>query len=416
MAMRPFLLMPLLLAPLLAQGKPDGLEASIQSALQRARPVLLDFLDGAAPLMQGELALICLAALHDGVPNTDPHYLAARRRLGYANLQQTYELGLRLMVMEADPTFPEREKAAKHDAALLVQNAHAGGFDYGPKSPRWDLSNSQYGALGLRAAEALGVEVPAKVWRKLGDEVLDAQLADGGFDYQKGQRAGSYLSMTVAGIAVLCICEAQLTAGKGRITAYDRGVERAWKWLDKHQREVGDPGITWSFYAHYGLERAAILSDVTKLGQLDWYRAGAKMFVDLQLGNGGWHSQTDRGGVARHVGGDPVATAFAVLFLRRKFQKTLTAITVRVPSLKQIDDKTSEADLLACVGFLVQRGKPALAEVVPVLRSEVPAQRRAAVLALQQLAGQDFGIDPRRDAEQNRDALRAAELWYLKNR
>ena len=62
------------------------------------------------------------------------------------------------------------------------------------------------------------------------------------------------------------------------------------------------------------------------------------------------------------------------------------------------------------------RGKAAMPEVLAALRSEVGPQRRAAAAALATIAGESFGYDPAKDAEQNRDAVRAAELWYLRNR
>jgi hypothetical protein len=403
-------------AALPAQKPKDELEVKIQAALEAARPALLDHLEALHQGQPGELALMCLAALHDNLPRTDKQLAVALKRLGEAQPHTTYELALRLMVLETDTAFPGRDALAKEDAAHLLKHNRDAGFHYNSNDKGWDLSNSQYGALGLRAAVALGVEVPVKVWRALATTVLDSQQTDGGFCYI-GQ-GGSYLSMTVAGISVLKICEAAMVKGNQKIPEIDRAVERAWRWLDKHSDQVGNTEIPWCLYAHYGLERAGILSDVTKVGGQDWYRVGAKMLVERQENGGGWKSKTDGfpGTELRGGRGQGVPTAFAVLFLRRKFQKLLTPVTLRILALKQIVDETPEKDMIECVDQLVRRGKPAIPDVLEGVRDDVPRRRQAAVLALRRIAGDDFGIDPKQDPEQNREAVRRAELWYLKNR
>ena len=88
----------------------------------------------------------------------------------------------------------------------------------------------------------------------------------------------------------------------------------------------------------------------------DWYRSGAEMFIKMQLRQGGWHSKSDMhgGGGGRMGKGSPVSTAFAILFLRRKFRKTLGPITpgggARVAQLSALSDKSKLGlDCLASV-------------------------------------------------------------------
>jgi hypothetical protein len=52
------------------------------------------------------------------------------------------------------------------------------------------------------------------------------------------------------------------------------------------------------------------------------------------------------------------------------------------------------------------------------MRSELEPQRRASVQALRQIAGETFGYDAAQgpDVEANREAVRRAELWFLKHR
>jgi hypothetical protein len=154
------------------------------------------------------------------------------------------------------------------------------------------------------------------------------------------------------------------------------------------------------------------------VGAVDWYAKGAAMLVDAQLPGGGWVSSTDgyQGGQLGRGGGNSVPTAFAVLFLRRKFQKELGPVTPRTVVLAAVGHTTKQKDIEACTAELVRRGKSAMPDLLKALRCEVEPRRRAAVGALVAIAGEGFGYDPAQDEEKNRDALRKAELWYLRNR
>jgi hypothetical protein len=198
----------------------------------------------------------------------------------------------------------------------------------------------------------------------------------------------------------------------------DRRLARAWTWFEKHSSALGDPGAQWSYYFHYGFERAAILGDVEKVGGVDWYRAGATMLLAAQRPGGGWVSATDQGPGGELDGGRgrPVDTAFAILFLRRRFQKIAGPITVRVPLLGGLTAGSTDDEVRQCAAGLQQRGKAAMLDVLSALRDDLLPRRRAALLALRAITGQDFGIDVGKDAEHNCDGLRKAELWCLQNR
>ena len=405
-----------------APAQRDDQVARIGAALDRARPPLLEHLRTATvqPAPPGLLALLCLAALHDGVPPDGPVLGKALGRLQQAELQQTYELSLRLLVMEAWPAFPGRKGLAEHDCKALLTHRHEGAFGYLPSAPEWDLSNTQYAALGLRAAASMEVPIERRTWVQLAESATDAQRPDGGFGYRVAGESSrdANPSMTAAGIAVLSICR-QAFARAGRSSPeLDHRIEKGWKWFEKHVAAIGDANVNWSYYFHYGLERAAILGDVEKIGGVDWYRAGAAMLLGAQRAGGGWTSQTDRGPGQELDGGrgEPVATAFAVLFLRRKFQKIAGPITPRVLLLGGLTAQSTDEEVRQCAMGLEQRGKAALPDVLKALRDDLAPRRRAAAAALRAIAGKDFGIDPERDPEHNCDALRAAELWYLQNR
>lgn len=404
----------------------DDLQKRIHAALDKARPALLAHLAAAANEGgPGELALITLAAVHDGVPLDEKPMQKALQRLAKAKPEQTYDLALRLLVLEACPQLPERERLAKEDGRdLLAHRSKQGAFQYGRSPSAWDLSNTQYGALGLRAAAALGVPVDRSVWAKLAAEIGEQQDSYGGFGYveRRGNGEVGYASMTAAGIAVLAICQQALgEAGQNDRTLSQR-IARGWTWFDAHEKAIGDTKERWSFYFHYGLERAAILCDVEKIGgRVDWYRTGAGMLLEEQLRGGGWQSTTDGmpGGHLSNGHGDLVPTSFAVLFLRRKFQKTSSGpYTPHIVNLANLGPASKDADVDTCAQQLAARGKAAMADVIKGMRSDVVTQRRAAAKALQTIAGETFGFDPLADREADgpRAAVKKVELWALQNR
>jgi hypothetical protein len=415
----------LLAAALPAQLDRRDLEDRVQQTLAAARPALLAHLRAAASeraTRPGELALVTLAAVHDGID--EAQLRDALKALAAATPDQTYDLALRLMVAEACPALPRREELAAQDArVLLLHRCPDGPFQYSVRPVAWDLSNTQYGILGLRAARALGINIEKRVWRQIVDEVGGQQDGFGGFGYTRffGKGKNGNASMTAAGIAVLAICRQELGADSDVGRRCSQRIAAAWRWFAAHGAEIGSLKTEWSYYFHYGLERAAILCDVATIeGGVDWYANGATMLCDAQLPGGGWRSLTD-GFPGHHLDrgrGDAVPTSFAVLFLRRKFLRDVTPITPRVVTLANLGPHSRPAEVAACTEALVQRGKAAMSDLVKGLRSEVLGQRQAAATALRQIAGEGFGYDPALapDSDSNRIALRRAELWYLKNR
>jgi hypothetical protein len=410
------------LLPPVLPAQADALREKVSQALDLARPALMTHLrelgDGGVG-RPGELALLLLAAIHDGVPASDPVFDKALRRLANANSTETYDLALRLIVAEACPTFPDRAEAARADTKeLLKHREDRGAFSYGREASNWDLSNTQYAALGLRAGKALGVAIERSVWAKMAKEVGDQQDSHGGFGYQRRNYGfQSYASMTAAGIAVLAICR-QALEDEREGSALHKQLERGWQWFARNVAAVGSTQEQWSYYFHYGLERAAILCDVEKIDGQDWYARGAEMLCAEQLPGGGWQSQSDGfpGNLAGRGRGASVPTAFAVLFLRRKFQKEAGPVTPRDLSLAAVGSNAQERDIADCVAELKRRGKEAVPEVLRALRSDCEPRRRAAVRALEGIAGEQFGFDPARDVEANREAIKKAELWHLRNR
>ena len=122
-------------------------------------------------------------------------------------------------------------------------------------------------------------------------------------------------------------------------------------------------------------------------------------------------------GGADDDGSDSVSTAFAVLFLRRKFQKVLPAVTPGGGmSIVQLGDNSTSEEIDEVVQSTVVRGRDALPQVLRALRSTVKNQRVAAGKALAAIAGEDFVYDPQVPAEKSQEAVKKAELWRLRSR
>jgi len=392
-------------ARLTAQEKVSAdLAERVVKALERARPALEVHLGSS---FGGQRALLVLAAIHDEVPPENKTFQRAFAELVRDNLSGTYELAVRLMVMAELPNYPNRTAAAAKDCvALLAHQCDDGGFSYASGRGRMDLSNTQYGALGLRAAAALGARVDSSRWKRLLTLTTNIQDSYGGFSY--GLQGAPYASMTVAGIGVLEIANQHLPTESRRKETEGR-IARGWKWMDTHVADIGNPAATWSPYFHYGLERAAILSGKTQVAGKDWYELGAEMFLREQLRDGGWAIGQKHAGQSQ-----PIDTAFAILFLRKKFKKTLeNPITPGGGNpVSALGAQATDAEIERAVAFDGLRGRQAVPGLLTALRSRFLPQRKAAILVLFKLSGDDFGYQPYVDPGKQSEAIARAEEWW----
>ncbi|MHC5062549.1 MAG: hypothetical protein ACYTG5_01085 [Planctomycetota bacterium] len=405
----------LLLATAVSPQKP--LEERISKALDKARPAVAKYLrEGRS----GELALICLAAIHDGMDSRDRDLAKALTRLSKSNLSGTYETSLRLMVLAHRQDIEERDEIAGRDAeALINRQTGSGGFSYYVSRDNWDLSNTQYAALGLRAAASMGIEVPQSTWLRLLDCVAEAQKENGGFCYvinSPAQQATA--SMTVAGIAVLEICLQHLELDEQAVARIRAGIDKAWEWMAKNKYSIGLRNQRWCLYYHYGLERAAVLSDVSDVDGVDWYAEGSEMILKLQRRTGAFMDplNTRRSRSGRR--GSLVDTAFSVLFLRRAFRRTLEQPITPGPGyfcLTLPTDATAD-EIDRAARNDTGRGIKAIPDLLKCMRGNILTRRKAAAIAIVKITAEDFGYHPYRSAEDNTAALRAIEGWWLKNR
>jgi hypothetical protein len=259
----------------------------------------------------GATALGLYTLVKSGVSKKHPAVVRALEVMRGNPTKETYSLGCLLMALGAldDPTLvPWMKEAAEQ---LLASQKL--GFNYG-----WggvDLSNTQYGVLGLRAAAMHGVPVPDRAFEEAAQQALLFQhgenvgaYAAAGFSYNRPSKPTS--SMTAAGTGILAIADEQLRA-KGKGGLYLSQAKRGVEWLAQHwsvDKNLFDATDRWNLYYLYGLERVASVLQVDRIGEHDWYREGARRLCDTQGSKGEWGSS---------YGDHVIDTCFALLFLNK---------------------------------------------------------------------------------------------------
>lgn len=227
------------------------------------------------------------------------------------------------------------------------------------KMARCDNSNSQYAALGLRAAFEANVKVEKEVLQLARQYYEKCQNDDGGWEYSfrdnteknktqfhdpkkttSVRKEQSYGSMTVGGLAALAGYKFMLKEDYKK----DKCVQKAVEWVSKNFAVDKNPNpqipsghYHYHYYYLYGLERAAAMSDVMKFGSHDWYQEGAYYLVKHQQEDGHWSGDKDKatngldkknprikpGPVQQNDYWAPIDTCFAILFLRRATEHLL---------------------------------------------------------------------------------------------
>ena len=265
--------------------------------------------DQAHGYRNGQTALCLYTLLKCDVQKDHPTIRRAVEFLRAEAPVRTYSAALQLMALCALDAEEHREWIA--EVAEELESWQRGGFGYPDAVP--DLSNTQYAAMGLRAAANEGHKVNRKSWERLVKWTLALQQVGelGGFRYH-GEHELTTGSMTSAGLSVLAICMEQLPRPD---RALEPALERGARWLTKHFEIARNPHRDYatdgpaeepgheSYYYVYGLERVGALLGASHFGQHDWYREGATWLLEKQDEVGRWGNQSD--------------TCFALLFLAR---------------------------------------------------------------------------------------------------
>jgi hypothetical protein len=278
--------------------------------------------DGAADVRGrqwgGLTAMATYALLASGENPQDPRLVKAINWLLDTEFDGTYAVGLRAQVWQFLPEkHPQRAKikaAIKRDRDILLEGASrnkgdmTGFYGYFPDHEGFDLSNSQYGVLGMWAVEQAGAEVSRKYW-ELQDKIWkEAQNQDGGWGYKP--RDDSKATMAAAGIATLFITQDYLLDLRRDCQGnhFNQNIEMGIAWMDRHVNEL----LGGNFYGMYGVERIGVASGRKYFGNLDWYQVGSDFLVKNQGGDGAWGAEDDN-----HNARKIPNTCFSLYFLTR---------------------------------------------------------------------------------------------------
>ncbi len=280
-----------------------------------------------------DLALLTL--VHAGVDPNDARFQKVLKNVLEGPLERTYTVSTQAMALVKLDKAKYQWRIAQCAQFLVDNQGPAGTWGYGEpvpvdhikppaKPPKpgtksldrivirrngkgadGDNSNSQYAAMGLRAAHEAEIIIPMESIKLAADWWDKSQNDDGGWAYgSKGKE--SYGSMTAGGMASL----STLVYLMGSAPRLDPRLAAARKWLADRWTVTDNPKFTMNpkdnhlFYYLYALERAGTLFGTELFGSHEWYPEGAKFILEQQKDNGSWNNYA-------------VDTCFAILFLRR---------------------------------------------------------------------------------------------------
>ncbi len=342
-----------------AAAAPAQDEARVQEAIRRGVAFLKTAQDPAAHSETKRASdLILLTLVHSGVPENNPVFQAYLRHCLEGPLEKTYNVAIQAMALEELDRVFYQARIAQCAQFLVDNQCKNGQWSYGsptvhtndiptgdltrrplpapskggikeydsniqrvkPKVVRripvkkkrdgpaaGDNSNTQYGALGLRACWDAGIVIPEDVIQRARKWWTDSQHdpegkdAIRGWNYTTKEKSAPTHSMTSAGVCAL--------------TIYDHMLDRDWK-KDPNVKA----GMDWlaakfavnaNYYYMYGLERAGILYGTEEIGTHKWYAEGATFLLRVQKEDGSWSSTE----ADKYV--KVWDTCFAILFLRR---------------------------------------------------------------------------------------------------
>ncbi|MCA9066644.1 MAG: DUF4159 domain-containing protein, partial [Planctomycetaceae bacterium] len=344
----------LMIAPVLAQPPAGGMsDLELRDRVKRSLNRGCDYLrrtqraDGSwvgegtyTEHVVGLTSLAVLALINCDTPVDSREVQGGLNYLRASGLNElsTYETSLLLMALCAAEEY-DRDMFQIRSLARLIESSQetrgndGGLWGYGLRGhPQFhihpDRSNGQFAILALRDAAYAGVEIDRNTWKLAHDHFVNQRCPGGGWSYEGNGRSATG-SMTVAGIASLSITSRMLlddsdVDATGRPNCCEAATPNnalmaAIEWL-------GTPGVfqvnsnpggegRWHYYYLYGLERAGRLSNMRFFGQYDWYREGARFFIDAQDGGGGWMSRM--GGSSVHD------TSMALLFLSKGLSRVV---------------------------------------------------------------------------------------------
>lgn len=206
---------------------------------------------------------------------------------------------------------------------LAVWDDTTGRLNADPANKRHDLydattdnSNTHFAMVGLWAARKYDIPVD-RTFALVARRFRTSQGPSGTWAYDFN-RTGADGGHQFTCIALLAVAIGHVVSPPDVKPEADQVIIKAFTSLGRAVGEpVGDttgrPTLKESggLYFMWAMERIAVLYDIQKLGNKDWYKWGAEILISNQLANGSW----EEGG---YPGETPQAnTCLALLFLRR---------------------------------------------------------------------------------------------------
>lgn len=269
----------------------------------------------------------------------------------YVSPLDVYNTGLCIVFLfELDPQTYRAEMERLTQQLISVQQKN-GGWGY-PGRSTGDTSMTQYGCLGLWAAENVGISVPVDSWERAANWLVRTQDPSGAFGYQ-GVDPGNYTrvsqneirhSLSAAGLGSLYICgerlrlfgslepeedpnlppalkrrKKQQSIGRGsgvvEVNRVRDTMEHGKAWLQSKYR-IDPP--EWCYYYLYAYERYQSFRELTPgegKASVNWYDDGYRFLAKSQRADGAWDSPPGHNTVAD--------TTFGILFLLRSTKKVI---------------------------------------------------------------------------------------------
>jgi hypothetical protein len=267
-------------------------------------------------------AFAAYALLKCDVPSQDPVVARSLDVLLERDPDSIYNTSLVAMALataiEKGVARRERvERRAQRIADILVASQlKSGGWSYVARvypdqtvtGWSYDLSNTQFAILGLRAAANAGAKIPRATWERAQALLEKTQLADGGWSYS-GTETSAYNRMTAAGAGSWILCRLSLDDAVAPSDLADSArVRDAVRWLERSTDAAQMAGPP-DYYLLYSVERLCMTARIDKLGPRDWYAEGASILLRSQAADGSWTG----------VHGAVVDSCMALLFLRKAF-------------------------------------------------------------------------------------------------
>jgi hypothetical protein len=217
------------------------------------------------------------------------------------------------------------EKASPRIKQIPSLKDRNGNHGFVPRNVGSDNSNTQFAILAVWVASRHGVPLERTV-AMLVKRFRTSQDGQGrwGYHYTRppATAADSSPTMTVAGLLGLGAGHGMTAEARGNVSSLggvqDSAIRAGFEALAPHigQPLGSGPGAignsnTINLYFLWSIERVAVMYNLTKIGDKDWYRDWALALAGRQQGDGSWNV----GGF--HQTNPVLDTALALLFLRR---------------------------------------------------------------------------------------------------